>query len=136
MGTKCSALFWLLLSVPLFIAAQPHPTLPELIHEASEHFSDIESANLDGLLKRIGDSRLVLLGEATHGTAEFYDMRARISKELIEKKGFNMSKQAGSLASHAKRKTIKTSDIELAHIKCALTGRSRRSRPNQIEQGR
>jgi len=30
-----------------------------------------------------------LLGEATHGTAEFYDMRARISKELIQQKGFN-----------------------------------------------
>jgi hypothetical protein len=65
-------------------------TLPELIYESSEHFSDIDSANLDGLLKRIGDSRLVLLGEASHGTAEFYDMRARITRELIEKKGFNI----------------------------------------------
>ena len=90
MGNKCSALFWLLLSVPLFTAAQSPPTLPELIYDASEHFSDIESANLDGLLNRIGDSRLVLLGEATHGTAEFYDMRARITRELIEKKGFNI----------------------------------------------
>ena len=42
------------------------------------------------LLQRIGDSRLVLLGEASHGTAEFYDMRARITRELIEKKGFNI----------------------------------------------
>ena len=30
------------------------------------------------------------MGEATHGTAEFYDMRARITRELIEKKGFNI----------------------------------------------
>ena len=65
-------------------------TLPELIYESSEHFSDIDSANLDGLLDRIGDSRLVLLGESSHGTREFYDMRARISKELIEKKGFKI----------------------------------------------
>jgi erythromycin esterase-like protein len=65
-------------------------TLPELIYDSSEHFSDIDSANLDGLLKRIGDSRLVLIGEASHGTAEFYDMRARITRELIEKKGFNI----------------------------------------------
>jgi len=36
---------------------------------------------------------------------------------ILEKRGFSMSKQAGSLASHAKRKTIKTADIELAHIK-------------------
>jgi erythromycin esterase-like protein len=55
-------------------------TLPELFYDSSEHFSDIDSTNLDGLLERIGDSRLVLLGEATHGTAEFYDMRARITK--------------------------------------------------------
>jgi len=65
-------------------------TLPELIYDSSEHFSDIDSANLDGLLERIGDSRLVLLGEASHGTAEFYDMRARITRELIEKKGFTI----------------------------------------------
>ncbi len=44
--------------------------------------------NLAPLLDRIGDARIVLLGEATHGTAEFYNMRARISRELIERKGF------------------------------------------------
>jgi len=69
---------------------QATTSLSALIYETSEHFSDIDSANLDGLLKRIGDSRLVLLGEASHGTAEFYDMRARITRELIEKKGFNI----------------------------------------------
>ena len=71
-------------------AAQSTPTLPELIYDSSEHFSDIDSANLDGLLDRIGDCKLVLLGESSHGTREFYEMRARISKELIEKKGFNI----------------------------------------------
>jgi protein-L-isoaspartate(D-aspartate) O-methyltransferase len=65
-------------------------TLPELIYQSSEHFARIEHANLDNLLQRIGDSRLVLLGEASHGTAEFYEMRARITQELIEKKGFNI----------------------------------------------
>ena len=64
--------------------------LPELIFDSSDHFSGINSANLDGLLERIGDSRLVLLGEATHGSAEFYDMRARITRELIESKGFDV----------------------------------------------
>jgi len=65
-------------------------SLPELIYQSSEHFARIEDANLDNLLERIGDSRLVLLGEASHGTAEFYEMRARISRELIEKKDFNI----------------------------------------------
>lgn len=62
--------------------------LPALIEEVATPLEAIESAPLEGLLERIGNARLVLLGEATHGTAEFYDMRARISRELIEKKGF------------------------------------------------
>lgn len=64
-------------------------TLPDLIYQSSEHFARIEDVDLDNLLARIGDCRLVLLGEASHGTAEFYEMRARITRELIEKKGFN-----------------------------------------------
>jgi protein-L-isoaspartate(D-aspartate) O-methyltransferase len=71
-------------------SSQTGISLPELIYNSSEHFTDIDSANLDGLLERIGDSRLVLLGEATHGTAEFYDMRARITRALIENKGFTI----------------------------------------------
>ena len=63
-------------------------TLPELIYKSSEHFARIDQVNLDNLMERIGDSRIVLLGEASHGTAEFYEMRARITKELIEKRGF------------------------------------------------
>jgi len=67
---------------------KPEP-LAELIERAATHIPDIESVNLDGLMARIGDARLVLLGEASHGTAEFYEMRARITKELIQRKGFN-----------------------------------------------
>lgn len=65
-------------------------TLPELIGQASESFTSIDEVNLDNLLERIGDNRVVLLGEASHGTAEFYDMRAKITKALIEKKGFTI----------------------------------------------
>ena len=39
-------------------------------------------------MERIGSARIVLLGEATHGTFEFYRMRERITRELIVKKGF------------------------------------------------
>lgn len=42
----------------------------------------------DALLAMIGDARIVLLGEATHGSREFYRERARISRRLIEEKGF------------------------------------------------
>jgi erythromycin esterase-like protein len=71
-------------------SVQESTSLPDLIFESSEHFTDIDSANLDGLLQRIGDARVVLLGESTHGTREFYEMRARITRELIEKKGFTI----------------------------------------------
>ena len=45
--------------------------------------------DLDPLLDRIGDARWVLLGEASHGTSEFYTWRAELSKRLIREKGFS-----------------------------------------------
>jgi erythromycin esterase-like protein len=42
----------------------------------------------DALLDLIGDAEVVLLGEASHGTHEFYRERARITRRLIEEKGF------------------------------------------------
>jgi erythromycin esterase-like protein len=42
------------------------------------------------LLDAIGDARLVLIGEATHGTHEFYRTRAELTKALISAKGFNL----------------------------------------------
>jgi erythromycin esterase-like protein len=46
--------------------------------------------DLSILINQIGNSRIVLLGEATHGTAEYYQWRAAISRRLIEEKGFNI----------------------------------------------
>src|SRR4051794_9231507 len=46
------------------------------------------SDDYDALLERIGDARFVLIGEASHGTHEFYNERARITRRLIEEKGF------------------------------------------------
>ena len=42
------------------------------------------------LLDLIGDARLVLIGEATHGTDEFYSLRAELTKALIRSKQFNL----------------------------------------------
>src|SRR5437867_12554463 len=44
----------------------------------------------DALLQLIGDVRIVLLGEGTHGTHEFYFERAAITKRLIAEKGFSI----------------------------------------------
>jgi erythromycin esterase len=45
--------------------------------------------DLDPLMERIGKARFVLLGEASHGTHEFYEWRAQISERLIREKGFS-----------------------------------------------
>ncbi len=44
---------------------------------------------LDPLLDRIGDARYVLLGEASHGTADYYRLRDVLTRRLIEEKGFS-----------------------------------------------
>jgi len=48
------------------------------------------SNDLDGLMSLIGDSQYVLLGEASHGTHEYYTWRSAITKRLIEEKGFSV----------------------------------------------
>lgn len=59
------------------------------IATSCEEFGTITSAKLEPLLQRIGEARVVLLGEASHGTSEFYRMREQISRVLIERKGFS-----------------------------------------------
>jgi erythromycin esterase-like protein len=46
------------------------------------------SHDYDALLDRIGNSKFVLIGEASHGTHEFYQQRAEITKRLIKEKQF------------------------------------------------
>lgn len=48
-----------------------------------------QSGDLDRLIKKAGDKKLVLLGESTHGTHEFYKWRSEISKRLIAEKDFS-----------------------------------------------
>src|SRR6516164_6680236 len=68
------------------LAKQEH----NLVHaiRRSSHPLTGEPTDFDPLLKAIGDSRFVLIGEATHGTHEFYRLRAQITKRLITEKEF------------------------------------------------
>src|SRR6266567_2047958 len=59
----------------------------EAINQASEPLAG-SVRDYDPLLRRIGNARFCLLGEATHGTHEFYRERAEITKRLIKEKGF------------------------------------------------
>ncbi len=69
---------------------KPQPaTLAESVAAACEPFASIADADLEPLLRRIGAARVVLIGEASHGTSEFYRLRERISRALIERRGFS-----------------------------------------------
>jgi erythromycin esterase-like protein len=59
----------------------------DAIHEASWSLAG-EAGDYDPLLALVGNARFCLLGEATHGTHEFYQQRAEITKRLIKEKQF------------------------------------------------
>lgn len=64
--------------------------LPRAIAAAATPLDGPESAALALLADGFGDAEVVLLGEATHGTSEFYRARAAITRRLIEEHGFNI----------------------------------------------
>lgn len=62
----------------------------EAIHAVRQWAYPLKNtADLDPLMNRIGNARIVMLGEASHGTNEYYTWRARITQRLIKEKGFN-----------------------------------------------
>jgi len=54
------------------------------------HRVEGRDSDYDALIERIGNASLVLIGEASHGTHEFYRERARITQRPIQEKGFNV----------------------------------------------
>lgn len=77
---------------PRVIRTRPSVSIstPGLIAKSAESFVSPDKADFGPLLNRIGEARVVLIGEASHGTSEFYTMRAAITKQLIEQKEFNI----------------------------------------------
>jgi erythromycin esterase-like protein len=65
-------------------------SLPKLIAQAAEPLPNIDDPAFGALFDRFGDARVILLGEASHGTSEFYRARAAISRRLIERHGFTI----------------------------------------------
>jgi len=61
-----------------------------LLDEVTQLAHPLSTAvSLDPLIEQIGAARFVLLGEASHGTSEYYQWRARLSQRLIREKGFS-----------------------------------------------
>src|SRR5690606_15864983 len=65
-------------------------SLPEMIAEAGEDLPDFDDPAFGRLFDRFADRRIILLGEASHGTSEFYRARAAITRHLITHHGFTI----------------------------------------------
>jgi erythromycin esterase-like protein len=61
-----------------------------MIRETAEPLPDFEDPAFGALFDRYAGAKVILLGEASHGTSEFYRARAAITKRLIEQHGFNI----------------------------------------------
>ncbi|CCV05731.1 Protein-L-isoaspartate O-methyltransferase [Mesorhizobium metallidurans STM 2683] len=69
----------------------PHSlSLPEMIATAAEPLPDFDDPGFGELFDRFADRRVVLLGEASHGTSEFYRARAAITRRLVEEYDFTI----------------------------------------------
>jgi erythromycin esterase len=71
-----------------------NPNYPEKFNKIVQLLKDStspleNSGDLDPLIDYIGDAKYVLLGEASHGTHEYYTWRAKITQRLIQEKGFS-----------------------------------------------
>ncbi|MGD9665809.1 MAG: erythromycin esterase family protein [Novosphingobium sp.] len=64
--------------------------LPAMLRKHGELLPSVDGSDFAQSFDRFADARIVLLGEATHGTHEFYQARAQITKRLIEHHGFNV----------------------------------------------
>jgi erythromycin esterase len=87
----CGLMVIILLLFGFLVQAQEADSTEDALAEIPKQESVAlgDTTDLDPLLERIGEARYVLLGEASHGTSDYYLWRARISRRLIEEKGFS-----------------------------------------------
>ena len=62
----------------------------DLLRDAIERLPELDDPAFGAFVDRFASARVVLLGEATHGTSEFYRARAAITRRLIEQHGFTI----------------------------------------------
>jgi erythromycin esterase-like protein len=71
-------------------SGEPQEPLAARLRAAAEPLPEIGDAGFAAAYDRFGDARVVLLGEASHGTSQFYRARAAITRRLIEEHGFSI----------------------------------------------
>lgn len=106
------------------LASSPADTLASALRE---HVTPLRSSSdLDPIFDSLGDRRAVLLGEASHGTEEFYAWRAEISKRLIADAGFRFIAVEGDWgACAAVNRYVKHMEGAPGSARAAVTGFSR-----------
>ncbi|MGZ3769293.1 MAG: erythromycin esterase family protein [Bdellovibrio sp.] len=82
------ALDWFLIHLPnRFVSMAPKENIVRELESNAYPIKD--SSSFDDLIEKIANSKIVMLGEASHGTQEFYSVRREISQRLIKDHGFN-----------------------------------------------
>ena len=71
-------------------AIAPRDDMTDMLRRYAEPLPDLDDPAFGRLFDRYAEARVVLIGEASHGTSEFYRARAAITRRLIEEHGFNI----------------------------------------------
>ena len=66
------------------------PPIAPLLRQCAEPLPALDSEDFGEMFDRYADARVVMIGEASHGTSDFYRTRAAITKRLIERHGFTI----------------------------------------------
>ena len=88
-------------------------SLPQIVADAAEPLPNLDDPAFGAMFDRFGGARVVLLGEASHGTSEFYRARAAITRRLIEAHGFTIVAveadwpDAASIDRHVRHKPVR-----------------------------
>lgn len=104
----CKTSAWILVCALFYIAckSQSSPAGKATVENSKSKTATVSipyhplrsEKDLDILMEQIGDAKVVLLGEASHGTSEYYTWRTAISKRLIQEKGFDFIAVEGEWA--------------------------------------
>jgi len=79
-----------MLDIPRNGTPGENSSIAALIATCAEPLREFDDPDFGKLFDRFGNKRVVLLGEASHGTSEFYRARAAITRRLIERHGFSI----------------------------------------------
>src|SRR5881409_241194 len=79
-----------MLDVPRVLTPAEESSIAALIASTAEPLRDFDDPDFGSLFDRFADRRVVLLGEASHGTSEFYRARAAITRHFIAEHGFTI----------------------------------------------